>query len=398
MATRARKLVAPKPQKVTKASREFAKRDHSPKWDGADAWSGEEFNSYFRTAMAYYRFNDKDIKHNVINWMGRNGYSKKLIEAFKKTKDWRTSVTTGAIASCLLHGMPPTHPGFNHGRNSETWLRKEIEDITEAGKGDVEVVAAVKGAKTVEAPSIQDRIRQQASDMSEALDIAIDSWISDPKTFDPKAFSVVSLLRGKGAKAAQCRYVKSFYQKNYDLLLELASGNADEQLRESYSHIARKNVKKLIDFYESIMVACDQISAEAKVLKKPRAAKVKPAADLVKKIKFKLSDDKLGVASVPAAQLIGAQGAIVYNTKNRKMGYYIATSSAGMTVKGSSIINFTQKSIQKTLRKPLEQIKEFKELNTQKRFETWFTKNVRTTEILLNGRMSADIMILKVYK
>jgi hypothetical protein len=50
------------------------------------------------------------------------------------------------------------------------------------------------------------------------------------------------------------------------------------------------------------------------------------------------------------------------------------------------------------LRKPPEQLKEFKEQNTQKRFETWFSKSVKTTETLLNGRFNEDTIILKVFK
>jgi hypothetical protein len=100
----------------------------------------------------------------------------------------------------------------------------------------------------------------------------------------------------------------------------------------------------------------------------------------------------------PTAGLVGASGVAVFNVKTRKIGYYIATSSAGLGVKGTTLIGFTDKSVQKTLRKPPEQIKEFKEQNTQKRFETWFAKSVKTTETVLNGRFSEDTVILKVYK
>jgi DNA-directed RNA polymerase beta' subunit len=153
----------------------------------------------------------------------------------------------------------------------------------------------------------------------------------------------------------------------------------------------------LIEFYESIAQACEQIAAEAKVMKKPRAKKVKPAEELVKKIKFKMTDDKLGVTSVPAAGVIGAQAAIVYNAKTRKIGMYIAKTSEGLSVKGTSIIDFTEKSVQKTLRKPAEQLKDFKLQNTQRRVESWLSA-IKATDTMLNGRMNADIMILKVFK
>ena len=391
-----------KKEKVTSVSiRENAKRDHSPKWDGAETWTGEQFLRHFQFAMRYYRMESsgKELKPKIIDWMGRNGYDRDGIKEFKDTRDSRCQLTVGAIAACLIKGMPEVHPEFNDGRSTAAWLRAEIAKIVDDGKWDEAPEEEVKAVKTA-APvfNIQDRIREQAGEMSEEIDAAIDAWIMDPDAFDPKAFKIVNLLKGKGAKAAQARYIRGFFTKGLEELQELASGQADEQLKEAYKHNSRKNVNKLIEFYNSVMAACEQIAAEAKVLKKPRAAKIKPAEELVKKLKFMLSDTKLGITSAPPATIIGSQGVVVYNTKTRKIGYYIAKSSSGLSVKNSSITEFTDKSTQKTLRKPPEQIKEFKEQNTQKRFETWFVKNVKTTETLLNGRFNEDTIILKVYK
>jgi hypothetical protein len=391
---------APAKRITSQTVREHAKRDPSPKWEGAQDWSSQEFASRYRDAMKYYSMESsaKELKPQIINWMGRNDYTKDQIQAFKDTKDWRANLTMGAVAACLLRGMPAVHGGFNQGRSTAAWLRKSIDEVLEEGKHDEAPVDEVKKSR-IEVPvvTIQDRIRDQAVQMSEEIDVAIDSWILDSDAFDPKAFKMVSLLRGKGAKAAQSRYIKGFFQRGYAELLELASGNADEQLREGYQHKSRKNIKKMIDFYESIMAACDQIAQEAKILKKPRASKVKPAEELVKKLKFKTVDDKLGVVSVPPAGLIGAQGAVVFNVKTRKLGMYISKSSAGLSVKGTSITEFTDKSFQRTLRKPAEQLKEFREQNTQKRIETWFGK-IRSVETVLTGRLNEDVMILKIFK
>ena len=393
--------MATKLQKASIAIRQNKGRDYSPKWDDVESLSADEFSKKFRQAMDWYRLEctEKTLKPKVIDWMGRNGYDKNTIQSFKKTKDNRCSQTVGAIASCLIKGMPAQRAGFNNDRNTEEWLRNEITKIIAEGKNDIDEDAEVNTVVKVVTyvPSIQDRLRDAAGKMSEELDYAIDTWITNPEEFDPKAFKIVSLLRGHGAKAAHARFIKSYFQSGHEELLELASGTADEQLREAYSKNSRKNIKKLIDFYESIMAACEQIAAEQKVLKKPRAKKVKPAEELVKKIKFKVSDDKIGISSVSPTGLIGAQAAVVYNTKTRKIGVYISKTSAGLNVKGASIVEFTEKSFQKTLRKPDVQIKEFKEQNTQKRVETWFGK-IKATETLLNGRMNEEIMLLKVFK
>jgi hypothetical protein len=392
--------MATKSKRITSATiREHAKKDHSPKWDNVDTLTSDEFHRKFVSAMTYYRLETsaKELKPKVIDWMGRNGYDKATMQAFKKTKDNRCNGTVGAIAACLLKGMPATRKDFNNDRDSADWLRGQIAEIIEQGKYDIEPEIEVKVTVVVPVVTIQDRIREQAGNMSEELDQAIDSFMMNPDAFDPKAFKIANLLRGKGAKAAQSRFIKSFFQSGYDELMELASGEADEQLREAYSHHPRKNIKKLIEFYEAIMAACDQIATEAKTLKKPRKAKVKPAEDLVKKVKFKVSDDKLGISSVPPAGIIGAQMAVIYNTKTRKFGVYTAKTSEGLGVKGTTITNFTDKSTQKTLRKPDTQIKEFKDQNTANRVKTWFDK-IKATEVKLNGRINAEIMILKVFK
>lgn len=391
---------APKVRVTSQTIRENAKRDFSPKWEGTELLSAIEFTSKFREAMKYYRLESsaKELKPKVIDWMGRNGYERDEIAKFKKTKDWRCDLTMGSIAACLVKGMPDKVQGFNQNRSASAWLKEQIAQKIEAGKWDIEVLEESKSTKAV-APvmNIQDRIREQAVGMSDEIDLAIDSWITDPEAFDPKAFKMVSLLRGKGAKAAQARYIKGFFASGLAELQLLSSGNADDQLKEGYKFASRKNVKKLIEFYESIASACEQIAAEAKVMKKPRATKVKPAEDLVKKIKFKLTDDKLSVTSVPAVGLIGAQAAIVYNSKTRKIGLYVAKTSAGLSVKGTSIVDFTEKSMQKTLRKPAEQLKDLKLQNTQRRVEAWIGA-IKATDTLLNGRMNADIMILRVFK
>lgn len=392
--------MATKFKQASIAIRQNRGKDLSPKWDDVDGLTGEQFGAKYRDAMKWYRLESsaKDLKPKVIDWMGRAGMSKTEISAFKKTKDWRCNLTMGAIAACLIKGMPDNHPNWNNGKSFSEYLKKSIKEVVNEGKNDVEEEVAVKEVKAA-APvvTIQDRLKEAAGDMSEEIDYAIDSWITDPDAFDPKAFKMANLLRGKGAKAAHSRFIKAYFKSGHDELLELASGNADEQLREGYSHVSRKNVKKLIEFYDSIMTACDQIAAEAKLNKKPRAKKQVPADKLVAKLKFKASDDKLGLTSVPPAQLISAQGAVVYNTKTRKIGIYTSLNSNGLTVKGTTIGNFTDKSTQKTLRKPEIQLREFKEQNTQKRIETW-VKNIKATEVPLNGRINADIMILKVFK
>ena len=217
--------MATKLQKESIAIRQKAARDNSPKWEGAEEWDSAKFTRYFYEAMKWYRLEktNKDLKPKVIDWMSRQGYDKSIIQAFKKTKDNRCSLTVGSIASCLLKGMPEVHAGFNNGKDTAKWLETEIFQIIEAGKNDLDAdeAADAKKVEMAAAPvvTIQDRLREAAGAMSEELDTAIDSWIEDADTFNPKEFKIVNLLRGKGAKAAHTRIIKGYFQRGYSELM-----------------------------------------------------------------------------------------------------------------------------------------------------------------------------------
>ena len=125
-----------KTKRITSASiREHAKKDHSPVWEGCETWTGDQFHRHFVNAMSYYRleFAGKDLKPAVLKWMATIGCTKEDITAFKKTKDNRCNGTVGAIAACLLKGMPEQRDDFNDGRNTAEWLRGEIAKIVSEG-------------------------------------------------------------------------------------------------------------------------------------------------------------------------------------------------------------------------------------------------------------------------
>jgi hypothetical protein len=99
---------AVKPKVTAQTVRENRGKDLSPKWDEVDKLSEGEYLKKFHSAMTWYRLekSSKDLKPKVIDWMGRNDYAKSDIDAFKRTKDHRCSGTMGAIAACLIKGMP----------------------------------------------------------------------------------------------------------------------------------------------------------------------------------------------------------------------------------------------------------------------------------------------------
>ena len=386
--------------KTATATRTRVPKDHSPVWDGHEFWTEAEFLQRFHAATAYYRleFSGKDLKPAVLKWMQTVGCTKEDIIAFKKTKDGRCNVTMGAIASCLLRGMPAVRTDFNKGRDAAAWLRNEIVQVIEAGKNDIdeEDAKTAELAKPVVAqPSIQDRLRETAFRMTEEIEDAIEGFQTDPENFDPKAFKMLNLLKGKEVKAAHARVIKTLYSRDLDELLELASGNADEQLKEGYSHRTKKQIRNLIAFYQEIMSACDMLAQEAKVNRKPKARKAQPKEKIVAKLKYMKSNEPLKLVSINPTDIIGSKELWIYNTKTRKLGRYVAKEYKDLGVKGTTITGFSENlSVCKTLRKPDEKLKEFKAAGKVQLRK--FLDGINATDTRMNGRINEEIVLLKV--
>jgi len=386
-----------KAKKASIAIRENAKRDYSPKWDGCENWNESQFLRYFHSAMQYYRMesNNKELKAKVIDWMGKNGYDRATISAFKKTKDNRCGTTVGSIAACLLRGMQSCRLDFNQGRDTATWLGAEIAKVIAEGKDDIDDSAPIEVKASGPVITIQERVRDAAMLMTEELENAYEAFQLDPEGFDPKAFKVLNLLKGKGSKAAHARIIRDFYARDLAELEELASGKADEQLKEAYSHRTKKQIKAFIAFLKEIESACTMLMEEAKINRAPRKAKVVSKDKLVAKLKYLKSNEPLKLVSINPADIIGAKELWTYNTKNRKLGKYVASDFHDLGVKGTSITGFDEvKSVQKTLRKPVDQLKEFKAAGKVQLRK--FLEDINAVDTKMNGRINAEIMLLKV--
>ena len=371
-------------------------KDFSPKWDGHEAWDTNQFLRQFHIAMSWYRLESsgKELKPKVINWMSQNGYTKEQISEFKKTKDNRCGTTVGAVAACLLKGMPAVRADFNDGRSSAVWLGQSIAKIVSEGKDDTDDSEEVEVKPIGPVVSIQDRVREASYKMTEEIETAIEAFQTDPETFDPKAFKVLNLLKAHQAKAAHARVIRDFYARNLDELTEAATSK-DEQLKEAYSHLSKVQLRKITAFYQEIVSACEMLAQEAKVNRKPKAKKAVPAEKIVAKLKYKKADEPLKLVSINPADILGAKELWTYNTKSRKLGKYLAAEFQELSVKGTTITGFNEAtSVQKTLRKPADQLKEFKAAG--KVVLRKFLEDINAVDTRMNGRINEDIILLKI--
>ena len=107
------------------------------------------------------------------------------------------------------------------------------------------------------------------------------------------------------------------------------------------------------------------------------------------------TNEPLKLVSINPTDIIGAGELWIYNTKTRKLGKYIASEFNTLNVKGTTIVNFDEsKSVQKTIRKPEEKLKEFKAAG--KIALRKFLDEINATDTKMNGRLNEDTILLKV--
>ena len=167
--------------------------------------------------------------------------------------------------------------------------------------------------------------------------------------------------------------------------------DGDASLKEGYNKYTKKHLQALYTFYNEIMLACDSIIEESKPVRKPKPI---DKDKLVSKLKYKKSDDMLKLTSIEPVTIIGSTELWVFDIKTRKLGRYVANSDAGLSIKGCTVIGYSDdKSIQKILRKPAPSLSEFNKAGKVK-IRT-FLDEINATESKLSGRISENIILLK---
>ena len=400
-------------------------------FEGWENWTGEEFH---RKTVAlrqelYQEYKVADLLPDIYSWMQNNGYDKKAVAAAKKAPN-HGAHTLGISCKMINMGMPDYNEKHDvywqslagtmgNVKPTSVWIKKRVDELVEKGKLIVEEVKKEEKSKSnVYVPTIQERIRDQSYAMSEAIDEWLEDWVKDVESFDPKGFDFKKHFKQVQPSQAHARKIKSFYENelaDYDelermptpgQLKKMSEHDADmwAQLKEGYSHLKKADIKKYRGAIDTLMTELDFIIEQAKATRKPRKAKPKSADKLVEKLKFLKADPKYSLASINPVDIVGASELWVFNVKTRKIGKYVAEnpdptgqkrSGSGLQVKGTTIIGFNEKeSIQKTLRKPEEQLKAFK--NAGKVALRKFLDEINTTDIKLNGRCNPDTVLLKV--
>jgi len=301
--------------------------------------------------------------------------------------------------SSVIKGQSPTF-GFicriisNGGSLSakdQIWLENTITKLKDELNAPKEVV--VETQPKVVVPNIQDRIREKASECIGELEGQLDELITSSFSANSAPYAVMHTMEIKGVHT---KHISDWF-KTKRIEFDDVLHTDDAEVKEGYSNFSKPQLKKIIAWCDQVILDCGKIAGEAVKSRKPRKRKSKTPEQLVAKIKVMEEHKELKLKSVPTKDIIGAMQLWVFNTKNRKLGCYHAIDADGLSVKGSSIINFNEsKSVQKTLRKPEAIMPEI--VKGGKVYLRNALDGIRAVESGLTGRLNADIILVRVVK
>lgn len=351
-----------------------------PQWpEEAKDWPEDKFDNFLRKSFYYYNYyyNQKDTKKYVVEWMkSTSEFDKNEIRAFERASDRSIPMTACSLIMAHRVGMPL------RARHIE-FLDECILEAIRTAEPEQNVEATTDKPEAYK-PTIQDRLAEKTSELIGDLEGKYD---------DQESFKAYDWFIANNVVQSQLnKYVELYSRRKAEL--ELAQSKKDDQLREGYSHYKAADFKRRIAWIDQLLDAVEQYRTVKKAVKKARVKKAPSKEKVVAKLKYAKENKELKIVSINPAEIIGAQELWVYNSKSRKLGKYVAAAYQTLNIKGTTITNFdTDKSVCKTLRKPAEQLKEFARAGKVQLRK--FLDEIRATETKMNGRVNAEVLLLK---
>jgi len=373
-----------------------------PEWKKyADIVDPEKQLKSFRDCEYFARTEIADKKKVELTriWIKeQSNWDEADIKAILKNPDWvfGASATNFYIAHKI--GFMPEAVLVHINTRRADWIEAGNKIIEEKKEATAE-------AKLKPVISIQQRMREQVENLQGDWEGKLDDFIAGTQTlpdFDP--YQDMLVYAGGVVKPAHAKIIRDSVEPQIAEAHEIIAWDCD-QIKEGYSFMTPKFRKEYLKWFQKIQTACDTLIETGKTTRKPRKKRSVSKEKMVTKLKFQVNESTLGIASISAEEVVYANEVWVYNTKSRKIGVYKAShpdpknmkrEGAGLKVKGTTIIDFDAKtSVQKTLRKPADQMPVFKssaKTKCQKFFE-----EIKAVETSLTGRLNDTTIILKAF-
>ena len=182
--------------------------------------------------------------------------------------------------------------------------------------------------------SIQDRIKERQGEIIGDIEELLDQG---------NEFELYDWLKSKAIPASYCPAIVDYYAPCLDELLEAYEGKCP-QLKEAYAHLGKKGLKERILFFNKIIDDVQRYGNVTKKVRKPSKPRTISMDKKLKNLKFQKENNEYKIASINPEKIIGAQELWTFNTKYKIVTVFRAIDRGGLQVKGTSIINYDEKT------------------------------------------------------
>lgn len=325
---------------------------------------------------------------NALNWYHQNKENKdaqKYIQDYAKKNKIIGRINTSQSYLTLGWLCRISMNGNDIGDKAKEYINKNIQKTLE--KEVVEIVETAPGVTF----NIQERMREKVGEIAGEIEGAIDDYIESGFKENKSPFAIMQ-DKAKGMHANRIVDIFKKRRAEFDEVLH----TKDSELRDAYS-FNKTELKKMVAYLDQIIMDALKIAGEAKATRKPRKRKQKTPGQLTAKVKYCVQSDEYKLKSIDPKEVLGAAQLWVFNTKTRKLGVYHALDKSGLSIKGTSITDFSEmKSVQKTLRKPEKLLPEV--VKGGKVFMRNVMESIRAAEGKLTGRLNEDIVLVRTMK
>ena len=329
-----------------------------------------------------YFYGKKDARDMIVNYLEAHD-RKADVRLLKGIPDSAVRLTTGWLCRMSMVGLE-LHDA------EQLKLQNQLREILDSKQAEV---TEVTEESAVNRPNIQDRLREKASECNGELDGMFDEFMLSGAKLTAD-FKPVTIMRGLNVAPQMISQILDNWKRKLSEF-DAVIGGKDAQLVEAYSHLSKIQLRNVVKFCEAVINDCGAYVQIKKVERKPRKVRAVPPEKRAAKFKMLAEFAELKLKSLPAASLVDKTEAWLYDSKKRKLIHLVADShTQAFTVKNNSIIGFsTVETVQKTLRKPAEQLKGITGAGKPAARKAF--KDIKATETAWNARGTENLIILK---
>lgn len=328
-----------------------------------------------------YFYGKKDARDMIVNYLEAHD-RKADVRTLRGIPDSAIRLTTGWLCRMSMVGLELHDSELLKLENylTEILVSKQQEEV---------VVDETAPAR----PNIQDRLREKVTECASEIDGMFDEFITSGAKMSAD-YKPIMLIRGMNVAPQMVSTIADVWKRKLTEFEAVVEGK-DALLVEAYSNFSKIQMRNVVKFCETVINDCGAYVQIKKVERKPRKVKAVPPEKRAAKFKMLAEFAELKLKSLPAASLVDKAEAWLYDSKKRKLIHLVADShTQAFTVKNNSIIGFsTVETMQKTLRKPAEQLKGITGAGKPAARKAF--KDINTTETAWNARGTENLIILK---